>query len=405
MKPFEGIRVLDLSAVISGPMAASILADQGADVIKVESPGGDLSRRIGPAKGDMSAVFISINRGKRSILLDLKQAEARAVLRDLIIKADVLIENFRPGAMQRLGFGADEVAAINPSLIYLSISGFGQTGPYADGRVYDAVIQAVSGMCASHRERGSLDPTLTSTLVVDKLTALTAAQAVTAALLARSRDGKGGRVEVSMLDAALAFQWPDAMYNHTFIDEPPAAFPPVGRTTRPYKTRDGFVAIMAPQQDEFEAMCEGFGDPSIAQDPRFATTPMRARHGPELRAIFEPLAAQQDTDECVARMRAAGTPIGKVNEHDDVLLDPQVIHNESIAVVDHGDLGRVRLARNPVRFPGDQTRSPTPAPKNGEHGREILAELGYDAQRIESLIQSRAVRVPTPDEPQHKPSP
>jgi crotonobetainyl-CoA:carnitine CoA-transferase CaiB-like acyl-CoA transferase len=393
MKPFEGIRVLDLSAVISGPMATAIMADQGADVFKVESPGCDLSRRIGPAKGEMSATFISINRGKRSILLDLKQADARAVLRDLVVRADVLVENFRPGAMDRLGFGAQTLAELNPRLINLSITGFGQTGPYADGRVYDAVVQAVSGMCASHRERGTLDPTLTSTLVVDKLTALTAAQAVTAALLARSRDGKGGRIELSMLDAALAFQWPDAMFNHSFMDDPPQAFPPVGRSMRPYKTADGFVAIMAPQQDEFEAMCEGFGDPSIVKDPRFATTPMRARHAPELRALLEPLAAQQRTDECVARMRATGTPIGKVNEHDDVLVDAQVIHNQTIAEVDHGDLGRVRMARGPARFPGNQTRSPGPAPRTGEHSRAILQELGYDEARIGALAASGAVRL------------
>jgi crotonobetainyl-CoA:carnitine CoA-transferase CaiB-like acyl-CoA transferase len=394
MKPLEGIRVLDLSAVVSGPIATAIMADQGAEVIKVETPGGDLSRRIGPAKGQMSATFIAANRGKRSIVLDLKQPAAREVLTDLIRRADVLVENFRPGAMDRLGFSAQTLADLNPMLVNLSITGFGQTGPYAEGRVYDAVIQAVSGMCASHRERETQDPALVSTLLCDKLTGLTAAQAVTAALLARSRTGKGGRVEVSMLDAALAFQWPDAMYNHLFMDSPPERFPRVGMTMRPYKTRDGFVAIMAPQQDEFESMCEGFGDPSIAEDPRFATTPMRARHGPELRAIFEPLAAQQDTDECVARMRAAGTPIGRVNEHDDVLTDPQVLHNDSIVEVDHGELGRVRLLRGAARFKGGEAHVPQPAPWLGEHGRQVLEELGYDSARIESLTAGGAVHLP-----------
>jgi crotonobetainyl-CoA:carnitine CoA-transferase CaiB-like acyl-CoA transferase len=391
MKPLEGIRVLDLSAVISGPTGTAALADQGADVIKVEPPGGDLSRRIGPAKGEMSATYITCNRGKRSIVLDLKRPEAREVVRDLVKWADVLVENFRPGAMDRLGLGWDALSAVNPKLIYTSITGFGPDGPYADGRVYDAVIQAVSGMCASHRERETNDPMLTATLVCDKLTGLTASQAITAALLGRMRTGQGTRVEISMLDAALAFQWCDAMYNHVFMDEHPTPFPRYGATTRPYKTRDGFVTIMAPQQDEFVAMCEGFGDPSIAQDPRFASTPMRSRHGPQLRELFEPLAAQQNTDECVARMRAAGTPIGKVNEHDEVIVDPQVLHNQALAIIDHGELGRVRLARTPARFGGGPRPTPAPAPHLGEHSREILAALGYDAARIAGLLEKGAV--------------
>ena len=391
MKPLEGIRILDLTAVISGPTGTAILADQGADVIKVESPGGDLSRRIGPAKGDMSATYITCNRGKRSIVLDLKRPEAREVIHDLVKWADVLVENFRPGAMDRLGLGYDAMARVNPKLIYASITGFGPTGPYAEGRVYDAVVQAVSGMCASHRERGSDDPMLTATLICDKLTGLTAAQAITAALLGRARTGEGTHVQLSMLDAALAFQWCDGMFNHTFMEDAPAAFPRVGATTRPYRTRNGFVALMAPQQDEFEAMCRGFGDASIPQDPRFATTPMRARNAPALRALIEPLAAQQDTDECVARMRAEGTPIGKVNEHDDVITDPQVLHSQSLAEVDHGELGRVRLARAAARFGSGPRPQPEPAPALGEHGHDVLRDLGYDETRIGSLAACGAV--------------
>lgn len=394
MKPLEGIRILDLSAVISGPFSTALLADQGAQVIKVETPGGDLARRIGPAKQDLSATFVSCNRGKRSIVLDLKKEAAREVLRDLIRQSDALVENFRPGAMQRLGFGQDVLDALNPDLVTVSITGFGQDGPYAEGRVYDAVIQAVSGMCASHRERGTNEPGLTATLVVDKLTGLTASQAITAGLLARMRTGKGLRVEVSMLDAALSFQWLDAMYNHSFMDDPPDPMPRVGATTRPYKTRDGYVAIMSPQQDEFVAMCKGFGAPEVANDPRFATQQSRGRHGPQIREIFEPLAAQQDTDECVARMRAAGTPIGKVNEHDDVLVDPQVVHNGSIIALDHGEIGRVRVARSAARFPGDSPLQLSPAPRLGEHTREVLEGLGYDETRIQALLEAGAAQLP-----------
>ncbi|MFN5509807.1 MAG: CaiB/BaiF CoA transferase family protein [Burkholderiales bacterium] len=398
MKPLEGIRILDLSAVISGPFSTAMLADQGAEVIKVEAPEGDLARRVGPAKQEMSAAFISCNRGKRSIVLDLKKESAREVLRDLVRKADALVENFRPGAMQRLGFGQDVLDALNPNLVTVSITGYGQDGPYAEGRVYDAVIQAVSGMCASHRERGSNEPMLTATLLVDKLTGLTASQAITAGLLARMRTGKGLRIEVSMLDAALAFQWLDGMYNHSFMDDPPEPMPRVGATMRPYKTRNGYVAIMSPQQDEFVAMCKGFGAPEVAQDPRFATQQSRGRHGPQIREIFEPLAAEQDTDECVARMRAAGTPIGKVNEHDDVLSDPQVVHNGSVLTLDQGEIGRVRVARSAARFPQDHPPQLNPAPRLGQHTLEVLRELGYDDERIRTLIEAGAAK-PRSDTP------
>ena len=205
--PLAGIKVIDLLAVVSGPMAAGLLADQGAEVIKVEPRQGDLTRLIGPAKGDISAIFAAINRGKRSIVLDLKQAAACAVLHDLLGDADVVIENFRPGAMARLGFGYEAVAAVNPRIVYLSISGFGQTGPNAQVRVYDPVIQAASGMADAHPNPADGEPQLLQTLVCDKVTALTASQAITAALFARERSGHGQKIELSMLDAAVAFLW------------------------------------------------------------------------------------------------------------------------------------------------------------------------------------------------------
>ena len=391
--PLAGIRVLDLSAVYSGPMAAALLADQGADVIKVETPGGDISRRIGPSKGDLSGTFIAMNRGKRSIVLDLKTPAGKEVLRDLIERTDVLMENFRPGILARLGFDRDTLEQINPRLIYLSITGFGQDGPYTEARVYDAVIQAVSGMCASHLEKPGGEPGLVATTLCDKLTSLTAAQAVTAALLARERDGQGRVVELSMLDAALAFQWPDAMYNHIWLDDPPAAFPEVGGTLRPYRTRDGYLTTMTPQQDEFDALCKGLGAPDLPKDPRFATVQARSRHAKEAREVLEPLFAQFDTDELVARLHAADAPVGKVNRKPEVLTDAQVVHNRALVEVDHGDAGRVRLARAAARFGGADLPVPKPAAHLGEHGEQVLRELGYDDSRIAALVAASAVRL------------
>jgi crotonobetainyl-CoA:carnitine CoA-transferase CaiB-like acyl-CoA transferase len=384
--PLRGVRVLDFSAVISGPMATAMLSDQGADVIKVEPPLGDQSRRIGPAKADLSAMFISINRGKRSIVLDLKRKDHMAVVHELARRADVLVQNFRPGAMARLGLGAEVLRAANPRLVYVSITGFGPDGPYAGGRVYDAVIQAVSGIAASHPNQATGEPTLLATTVCDKLSALTAAQAICAALFARERSGQGSRLELAMLDAALAFQWPDAMNNHLFVTDPPAAYPEFGVRQRPYRTRNGHVAAMTPQPDEFAALCKGLGHVELAADPRFATGEARRHHVAELLPLLDALIAEHDTDALVAKLRDAGVPIGRVNRHREVIDDPQVRHNQAIVEIDHGDAGTVRLARSPARFDGMATH-PGAAPHVGEHGREVLRELGIDAARIEQLLR------------------
>ena len=391
--PLAGIRILDLSAVVSGPMATSMLCDQGAEVIKVEPPEGDLSRRIGPVKGDISAMFVTINRGKRSIVLDLKREPARAILRDLVRQSDVLVENFRPGAMARLGLDYASVSGLNPRLIYLSISGFGPTGPYAGGRVYDAVIQAVSGTAAMHRDPATQEPVLLASLVCDKLTALTAAQAIVTALYAREHTGRGQHIELSMLDASLAFNWPDGMYNHSFIDEPPQATPDIGAGQKPWRTRDGFAATMSPQADEFAALCKGLGLPELAADPRFSTLPARRRNYEAMRALLEPAFAGRQSDEVIEALRAIGVPIGKVNERADVLADPQVRHGRAVLEVDHGALGRVRQPRPAARFHGHGDADLKPAPHLGADGRSVLRELGLDDAAIDGLIKAGICRV------------
>jgi crotonobetainyl-CoA:carnitine CoA-transferase CaiB-like acyl-CoA transferase len=224
---------------------------------------------------------------------------------------------------------------------------------------------------------------------------LTAAQAVTAALFARSRDGQGRRVEVSMLDATVAFQWPDAMYNHVWVDEPPAAMPEFGATQRPWRTADGHVATMVPQPAEFIGMCNALGRPDIAQDPRFSTLPARYRNGPALRALLEPLMAQFDSATLESRFRAHGAALGRVNERPEVLSDPQVLHNQSVVMVDNGDAGRVRVARSAALFDG-QAQAPTRgAARLGEHSAEVLRELGFSDEQIGSLAAQGVLRVPT----------
>ena len=247
MGPLKGVRVVDMSQVISGPLAASWLADQGADVIKVEDAKGDPSRHIGPRKDDMSALYFAVNRGKQGLVADLKSKEDCARVWAEIEKADVLVQNFRPGVAERLGFGYEAVAARNPRLVYCSISGFGAHGPRAKSRAYDSVVQALAGFAAC-QAGPSGEPELVRSYVCDKVTALIASQAITAALYSRTNTGKGQHVEVAMFDVALAFNWPEGMWNHAFLDDAPEPSPEVSTSYRLWQTRDGHVSLSALQQ-------------------------------------------------------------------------------------------------------------------------------------------------------------
>jgi crotonobetainyl-CoA:carnitine CoA-transferase CaiB-like acyl-CoA transferase len=412
--PLAGIKIIDLSAVVSGPMAAGILADQGAQVIKVEPRQGDLTRIIGPAKGDITGLFAAINRGKRSIVMDLKQASARAVLRDLLMDADVLIENFRPGALARLGFGYEAVAAFNPRIVYLSISGFGQTGPNSQVRVYDPVIQAAAGFADAHPDPHSGEPRLLQTLLCDKITALTAAQALTAALLGRERQaagrangparseagagaaaaggaGGGQYIELAMLDAAVAFLWPEAFYNHAFLDEPPAPLPEFGSNQKLWRCQDGWLALITPQNEEFAALCRVFGLPALIDDPRFGSIPARRLNQPQLRALLEPLMAERPVSALATELGAAGVPASRVNHKAQLAQDPQVLHNALLVDTAYAGLGRLRTPRAAARFLGLPFDGKRLAPHLGEHSQEIVRELGRSEEQWVALRESGAV--------------
>ncbi len=388
--PLQGIKVVDLSQIVSGPMAAAMLADQGAEVIKVESPGGDPVRVLGPRKGDLSSMFIAVNRGKRGLAIDLKTPAGGEILERLIARADVLIENFRPGTMERLGFGAPRCMAINPRLIFASITGFGQSGPYANIRVYDPVIQAVSGIAATQTDHKGL-PSLVRSLIADKTTALTAAQAITAALFHRERTGEGQRVDVAMLDAAIAFNWPDGMYNHGFLDEPPPQAPEYGDLGRLWSAADGQTAVGFMQGSEFIAMMQALGLDDLAADERLRTMGGRMALRDEWAPRVAEAIAATRLDDLMTGFIREGAVGGRVNSRAEVVADPQVVHNDVIVEVAHGDHGRVRGARPPARFAATPARVAGPAPRLGEHGDAILAELGWDAAGIAALRANGAV--------------
>ncbi len=275
--PLSGIRVIDLTTVISGPVCTMLLADQGADVIKIEPPTGDIARRTA-GDGEFTAMFVSSNRGKRAIALDLKQPAAREAARRLIDGADVLIQNFRPGTMRRLEMDEPEMRKRNEKLVYVSISGVGDTGPYVKKRVYDPVIQSLSGMTDIQADQDTGRPRMVRTIIADKTTAVHAAQAVCAALVARARTGIGQHIKISMLDTMIAFLWPEAMTQYTVPGKEDTSAP-VARPDLIFKTLDGYITVGSLSNDEWRGLCGVLDRPAWIEDPRFAHPP-RARPTP-----------------------------------------------------------------------------------------------------------------------------
>ena len=255
--PLDGYRIVDLTGVISGPFATMILADQGADVIKVETPGvGDYTRQAGNRKADLSASFLNNNRNKRSIAINLKDKRGWEIFNRLIKTADVLTQNFRPGVAERIGVGEDDVRKIAPNIIYVSISGFGETGPYSHKRVYDPVVQALSGLAAIQADRDTGRPRMMRLVVPDKVTALTTAQTITAALLDREKTGRGQHLPISMLESALYYAWPDVMWSRTLIGDGINHAGEIGHWFQIYKVKDGYVSIVLVRDDDLEVLSE-----------------------------------------------------------------------------------------------------------------------------------------------------
>lgn len=385
--PLDGVRIVDMSNVVSGPMAVQMLADQGADVVKVEQPKvGDISRFMGQQRGGVSAMFAVLNRNKRSLALNLGTGtgtgKGRDILFDLTKTADVLVQNFRPGTMDRMGIGYEVLSRINPDLIFVSISGFGEDGPYSRRRVYDPVIQGVTGFAASQAAPRGGAPELVRNIVCDKATALTAAQAITAALFARERGAGGQHVEISMMDSGLAFLWPDGMWNNTMTGDGITPMPSLGEIYRVTKTKDGFITYLCVSDEEWRAMCRALGKPELGTDPRYATIPDRLGSLDTMIEFLDAEISGWKTDEICARMDAEEVPYAKVNRLEDVPRDPQIRHRQSIAEFEHPFGGAMRMPHPPARFPKTPANIRFSSPMLGQHSEEILAELGHSADQI-----------------------
>lgn len=384
----QGLRVLDLTRVLAGPYAAMVLADLGADVVKIEVPGrGDDSRAYPPYVNGESAYFMSLNRNKRSVTLDLKNPTARELFLCLARKADVVLENFRPGTMARLGLSYETLRMENPRLIYAAASGFGQSGPYSQRAAYDAVIQAMGGLMSITGPEGG-EPTRVGTSIADISAGLFTTIGVLAALHSRAETGEGQMVDVAMLDSVVAIL-ENAIARYTSTGEVPG---PLGNRHpaifpfEPFQTTDGEIMVAAGNNELWARLCRALDIPELAGDPRFCTNPLRQANYAEMRAALEKAFLVRSTAEWQAVLDSAGVPNGPINNISDVVHDPQVLAREMMQTIEHPVAGTTQLPGIPIKLSATPGAIRRPAPVLGEHTAEVLNEwLGLDEPQLEKL--------------------
>jgi crotonobetainyl-CoA:carnitine CoA-transferase CaiB-like acyl-CoA transferase len=389
--PLDGFRVIDVTQMISGPVATMTLADQGADVIKVEPPSiGDLTRALAGRRRGMSPTFAVANRNKRSIAIDLKNPRGLEILKRLIRSADVFVQNFRPGAVERMGLGELVLREIKPDLVYVSISGFGEAGPYVHKRTYDPVIQALSGLASIQADPGGR-PRMIRVIVPDKVTALTAAQAITAALLARERTGKGQHVRLAMLDAVIAFHWAESMAAYTFADTRQAVMRPSNTRDLVFETADGYITCGAISDSEWEGLCRALERPEWLDDERFTTPAGRVRYADARLELMAEVLVHRGSADWLARLDAAQVPCAPVLSREELFTDPQIAANHLIVESTHPQAGVMRQPRPAARFSETPSSLRSFAPTLGEHTDQVLMELSIPSNEIATLRESGIV--------------
>ena len=375
--PLTGVRVIDLTTVISGPLATMSLGDLGADVIKIEQPnGGDFSRHVATRRADMSASFLNNNRNKRSVTLDLKTDHGLKATQTMAAQSDVFIQNFRPGVAERLGLGYDALSALNPKLIYVSIAGFGHTGPLAQNPVYDPLIQAISALTTVQAGSDDDRPRLVRTILPDKLTGIQTSQAIAAALFARERSGEGQHIQISMLDVIIAFLWSSDMNGHTFVGDELEREEAQSYIDLIYEVKDGFVSIAVMQDKQWQGFAKAVDRLDLLNDTRFSTPELReVNRDARLEAIQGAVSkfAAADLTKC---LDAENVPNAPVLSRTQMRQHPQVQANGIVVETLHPIAGLLRQARHPSNFSKTPTSIRRPAPALGEHNDEVLAEFG-----------------------------
>ncbi|MBO6558063.1 MAG: CoA transferase [Pseudomonadales bacterium] len=384
MKPLEGITVLEFSTMITASLAAMMLGEQGARVIKVEPTDmGDPMRYIGTSKGGISSLFANCNRGKESIRVNIKDEAGQALIRELVSGVDVLVHNFRPGVMDKLNLGSEQLRAENPKLIYMAISGFGTAGPLSSAPAYDPVIQAHSGMTSA---QGRDEQQFIKNLMCDKLTAYTACQALTTALYVRERTGEGQHIDLSMLDAGMAFLFPDAYQNHTLLDDDVEVQPLLSDLLYELTlTSDGGLTLSAATDAQRAGVLKALNMESLMADERFNSLEKLLMNFEEYRAILSDAFMQMTTDEALEKLQANEVPCAKCHTLDEALAQEQLAANGSVEVQDHPLMGKVRVFKTPARFGGEVLAAGGPVPAHGENTNSVLESFAVESARIDEL--------------------
>ena len=386
MGPLNSIKVLDLTSMVSGPLAAAILGDQGADVLKVEPVHGEQLRHLGEPHNGVPASFFSCNRNKKSLAVDLKTEAGKDILWKLIDSADVLLQNFRPGAMSRMGFGEFEVRRRNKKIIYVSISGFGDRGPYAHKRVYDPIIQGLSGATDIQADRSTGRPNMFRIILADKVSAMTAAQAVSSALFHRERVGEGQHIQLSMLDATVAFFWPEAMTGLTFAEKEADVTKTFSSIDLIYETSDGYITISVISDKEWKGICEVLNCEELIQDERFVTSRARRQHSEERRSVIGEMVEKWTSEELLKSLDENDVPCAPLLNRMELMEHPQIVESQTIQKLEFEGFGEVRQARPAARFQLTESEIRSPAPKLGQHSTEVLGSLGYSKKTIDEYI-------------------
>ena len=392
--PLDGIRVVDLTSMVSGPLATMMLGDQGADVIKVEAPnaGGDHTRGAANRRGGMSASFLHNNRNKRSVVLDLKADAGRAALLRIAASADVFVQNFRPGVVERLGIGEDAIRAVAPKVIYVSMSGFGEVGPYAQKPVYDPLVQAVSGLASVQAGSDDAKPRLVRTILPDKLTGIVAAQAIAAALFARERTGEGQHIRLSMLEAVSAFLWGSDMGSQTFVDGDLPQQEAASFADLIYETATTAISLAVQSDREWRALVKAFDTPDWLEDERFGTVELRQRNIDARLDLTQAVLRTGPADDWLERLTAAGVPCAPVLTRTATLTHPQFEALGIVTETEHPEAGRIREARPAARFSATPQALTRPAPGYGADTDAVLREVGLDEAEIAALAGKAAAR-------------
>ncbi|MGM0659763.1 MAG: CaiB/BaiF CoA transferase family protein [Pseudomonadota bacterium] len=392
--PLAGMKVIELAHIMAGPVCGLMLADMGADVIKVEKPDGDDSRRfVPPAIGGESAAYMMMNRNKRGVALNLKDAGGVAALHRLLAEADVVIENYRMGTMERLGLGYEDLRAINPRLIYCEISGFGRTGPYAERGGFDLIAQGMSGLMSITGEGPGRPPVKTGAPVSDITAGIVAAMGVSAAYARMLQTGQGQKVDTSLFEAAITqTYWQSAIAFATGVAPGPmGSAHPLNGPYQAFETADGWINVGAANQRNWLRFLDVIGAPELNDDPRFASNHDRMQHLAELEEILNGYLRQNPSAVWLERMEHAGLPAGPVLDILEMQADPQAQARDMILEVDHPVAGRVRTLGHPVKFSETPASLRRAAPVLGQHSREVLQEAGYDAAQIEAMIAAGTV--------------